>query len=170
MWRVTFVTFLGRMWSSRTRKSIFLPCDVFCHILPEKHHILAPPVQNFFEREEMWRFGWDSNIFFSSRHRFVTYLASVKRKVRRPLKELTWISLQSILEELNDSTKSFLPMTQKVTEFKGCLRWARQPWTRWRRYLTRISSKTRPARLHWCSSGRWSDRKYTSDITATSSW
>jgi len=27
--------------------------DVFCHILLEKRHSLAPPVQNFFEREEM---------------------------------------------------------------------------------------------------------------------
>jgi len=50
-----FVTFLGRMWRPRTRK-IFLTCDVFCHILTEKRHILAPLVQNFFEREEMWRF------------------------------------------------------------------------------------------------------------------
>ena len=34
-------------------KIFFLTCDVFCHILPEKRHILAPPVQNFVEREEM---------------------------------------------------------------------------------------------------------------------
>ena len=32
---------------------LFLTCDIFCHILPEELHILAPPVQNFFEREEM---------------------------------------------------------------------------------------------------------------------
>jgi len=57
-----------------------LTCDVFCHILPGKRHILAPPVQNFFEREEMWRFGWDWNMLFSRRLRFVTYLASVKRE------------------------------------------------------------------------------------------
>jgi len=31
----------------------FITFDVFGHILPEKRHILAPPVQNFFEREEM---------------------------------------------------------------------------------------------------------------------
>jgi len=34
-------------------KIFFVTCDVFCHILPEKRHILAPPVQTFFEREEM---------------------------------------------------------------------------------------------------------------------
>jgi len=51
-------------------KIFFLTCDVFfCQILPEKSHILAPPVQNFFEREEMWRFGWERNMFFSSRLR-----------------------------------------------------------------------------------------------------
>jgi len=31
-------------------KIFFLTCDVFCHILPEKRHILAPPVQNFLKR------------------------------------------------------------------------------------------------------------------------
>ena len=41
-----------------------ISCDVFCHILPEKRHILSPPVQNFFEQEEIWRFGWDWNMFF----------------------------------------------------------------------------------------------------------
>jgi len=34
-------------------KIFFLTCDVFCHILPEKRHILTLPVQNFFKREEM---------------------------------------------------------------------------------------------------------------------
>jgi len=29
-------------------KISFLTCDVFCHILPEKRHNLAPPVKNFF--------------------------------------------------------------------------------------------------------------------------
>ena len=80
MWHVTFVTFLGRMWRSRTR-IFFLTCDVFCHTkLPEKRHILAPPVQTFCEREGMWRFGWDWNMFFSSRLRFFTYIGSVKRE------------------------------------------------------------------------------------------
>ena len=55
-------------------KILFLPCDVFCHILPENCHILASPVQNFFEREEMWRFDWDWNVLFSPRLIFVTYL------------------------------------------------------------------------------------------------
>jgi len=58
----------------------FLTCDVICHILPEKRYILAPPVQNLFERQEMWRFGWDWNMFFSFRLRFVTYLGSMKRE------------------------------------------------------------------------------------------
>ena len=49
-------------------------------IFSEWRHILAPPVQNFFEREEMWRFGWDWNMFLPSRLRFVTYLGSVKRE------------------------------------------------------------------------------------------
>jgi len=30
-------------------KIYFLTCDVFCHILPEKRHIVAPPVQKKFE-------------------------------------------------------------------------------------------------------------------------
>jgi len=55
-------------------KIFFLTCEVFCHILPKKCHILVPPVQNFFEREEMWRFGWDWNFLFSSRLTLVTYL------------------------------------------------------------------------------------------------
>jgi len=55
------------------KKIFFLTCDVFCHILPRKCHILAPPVQIFFERGEIWRFGWDWNMFFSSSLRFVTY-------------------------------------------------------------------------------------------------
>jgi len=65
---VTFVTLSGDKKKNVTRhichisgknvtlshtKIFFLPCDVFCHILPEKRHILATPVQNFFEREEM---------------------------------------------------------------------------------------------------------------------
>ena len=62
-------------------KILFLTCDVFGHILPEKCHILAPPVQNFFEREEMWRFGLDWNMIFCSRLRFVTYLGNVKRGI-----------------------------------------------------------------------------------------
>ena len=61
-------------------KIFFLTCDVFCHILPKKRHILAPLVQNFFEREETWRFIWDWNMFSSSRLRFVNYLGSVKRE------------------------------------------------------------------------------------------
>jgi len=80
MCRVTFVTFLERMWRSRAR-IFFLTSDVFCHTLLEKCHILALPVPNFFEREEMWRFGWDWNIFFSSRLRFHI---SRKREAGRP--------------------------------------------------------------------------------------
>jgi len=34
-------------------KMFCLTCDVICHILSEKRHILAPPVQKFFEQEEM---------------------------------------------------------------------------------------------------------------------
>jgi len=45
-------------------KVFFLTCDVFCHILPEKCHILALRVQKKIEREGMWRFGWDWNMFF----------------------------------------------------------------------------------------------------------
>ena len=90
---VTFDTFFGdkkcdashfsHFWEecdALAHENMFLTCDVFCHILPGKRHILAPPVQNFFEREEMWRFGWDWNMLFSFRLRFVTYLGSVKRE------------------------------------------------------------------------------------------
>jgi len=90
---VTFVTFFGDKKCDASHLSHFwaecdalahnfflLTCDVFCHILSENRHILAPPVQNFFEREEMWLFGWDWNKFLSSRLRFVTYLGSVKRE------------------------------------------------------------------------------------------
>jgi len=34
-------------------KVFFSTCDFFRHILPEKRHILAPPVQKNFEKEEM---------------------------------------------------------------------------------------------------------------------
>jgi len=57
---VTFVTFSGdkkcdashlsHFWEecdALAHENIFLTCDVFNHILPEKRHILAPPVQNF---------------------------------------------------------------------------------------------------------------------------
>jgi len=60
-------THLSHFWEdcdALAHENTFLTCDVFCHILPEKRHILAPLVQFFFEREEMWRFGWDWNIFF----------------------------------------------------------------------------------------------------------
>jgi len=87
-----YASHLSHVWEecdalAHENTKFFLTCDVFCHILPEKRHILAPPVQNFFEREEMWRFGWarDWNMFFSSRLRFVTYLGSVKRGLRPPL-------------------------------------------------------------------------------------
>ena len=62
---VIFVTFFGDkkcvashlspFWKEcdALAHEFFLTCDVFCHILPEKCHILALPVQNFFEREEM---------------------------------------------------------------------------------------------------------------------
>jgi len=30
-------------------ENIFLTCDVFCHNLPEKRHILEPPVQTLFQ-------------------------------------------------------------------------------------------------------------------------
>ena len=42
-------------WGGR----ILSDSDVFCHNLPEKRHILAPPVQKKIEWEEMWRFDWD---------------------------------------------------------------------------------------------------------------
>ena len=58
-------------------KMFVLTCDVFCHILPEKRHILAPPVQNFFEREEMWRFGLDSKMHLSCRLRFLTVFSHI---------------------------------------------------------------------------------------------
>ena len=61
-------------------KIFFWACDDFCHMLPETRHILAPPVQKNFEREEMWRYGWDWNTFSSSCLRFATYLGSVKRE------------------------------------------------------------------------------------------
>ena len=88
---VTFVTFFGDKKCDASHLSHFLgKCDalaheiltweVFCHILSEHRHVLAPPVQNFFEREEMWRFGWDWNMFFSSRLGFVTHLGSAKRE------------------------------------------------------------------------------------------
>jgi len=63
---VTFVTFFGdkkcdvshlsHFWEecdALAHENIFLTCDDFCHILPEKRHILALPVQKNFEREEM---------------------------------------------------------------------------------------------------------------------
>jgi len=62
---VTFVTFFGEKKYDALHLShleecdalaheIFsLTCDIFGHILPEKRHIFAPPVQNFFEWEEM---------------------------------------------------------------------------------------------------------------------
>jgi len=34
-------------------KILFLSGDAFGHILPDERHILAPPVQKYFEREEM---------------------------------------------------------------------------------------------------------------------
>jgi len=63
---VTFVTFFGDKQCDASHLSHFweeydalahefflLTCDIFCHILPEKRHILAPPVPNFLKREEM---------------------------------------------------------------------------------------------------------------------
>ena len=89
----TFVTFFGdkkcdvshlsHFWEecdALAHENIFWTSDFFCHILPEKRHILAPPVQNIFEREEMWRFGLDWKMHFSSCLRFLTYLGSVKRE------------------------------------------------------------------------------------------
>ena len=59
---VTCVTFFGdkkcdalhlsHLWEecdALAHENIFPTCDVFC----KKRHILAPPVQNFFEREDM---------------------------------------------------------------------------------------------------------------------
>jgi len=90
---VTFVTFFGDKKCDALHLSHFWgECDALAHenILfnlwrfwshpPEKRHILTPPVPKKFEREEMWRFGWDWNNFFSSRLRFFTYLGSVKRE------------------------------------------------------------------------------------------
>ena len=69
---VTFVTFSGdkkcetlhlsHFWEEcddLAPEFFFSTCDVFCHILPEKRHIVAPLVQEKFERGEMLRFGWD---------------------------------------------------------------------------------------------------------------
>ena len=63
---VTFVTFFGdkkcdkshlsHFWEecdALAHENIFVTCDVFCHILPEKLYILAQTVQNCFERQEM---------------------------------------------------------------------------------------------------------------------
>jgi len=53
---VSHLSHLSHFWEecdALAHENIFLTCDVFCHILPEKLHILAPPVKNFFEREEM---------------------------------------------------------------------------------------------------------------------
>jgi len=47
---------LSHFWEecdALAHENIFLTCDVFCRILPDKRHILAPPVQNVFEQEEM---------------------------------------------------------------------------------------------------------------------
>ena len=52
----------------------------FLHPSRKNVTFLDPLVQKIFEREEMWWFGWDWNMFFSSRLRFVIYLGSVKRK------------------------------------------------------------------------------------------
>ena len=52
----------------------------FLHPSRKNVTFLDPLVQNFFEREEMWWFGWDWYMFFSSRLRFIIYLGSVKRK------------------------------------------------------------------------------------------
>ena len=60
-------------------KIFFWTGDVF-FILPKKRHFLAPPVHKNLQREEMWRFDWDWDIFFSSCLWFVTYLGSVKRE------------------------------------------------------------------------------------------
>ena len=42
---VTFVTFLEKNVTLSHTKICFVTCDVFCHILPQKRHILAPLVQ-----------------------------------------------------------------------------------------------------------------------------
>ena len=58
------------MWRSCTRKYIFLTSDVFCHILPEKRHILAPGTKIFWTgRNVTIRLDW--KMHFSSRLRFL---------------------------------------------------------------------------------------------------
>jgi len=82
-WQKIGALHLSHFWEecdALAHENIFWNWDVFCHILPQKRHILAPRVQKNFEREEMWRFGWDWNMFSSCRLRFVTYLGSVKGK------------------------------------------------------------------------------------------
>jgi len=66
MWRVTFVT-LSHFWvecDALAHENIFFNLWRFVSYLSRKRHILALPVQSFFDGEEMWRFGWDWNIFF----------------------------------------------------------------------------------------------------------
>jgi len=88
---VTFVTFSGDKQCDASHVSHFWEeCDALAHenIVFNSWHFLSHPsrktshplVQKFFELEEMWRFGWDWNMFFSCRLRFVTYLGSVKRE------------------------------------------------------------------------------------------
>ena len=107
MWRVTFVTFLGRMWCSRTRKYIIFDLWRFLsHLSRKTSHFGPAGTKKKFEREEMWRFGWDWNIFFSSRLRVVTYLGSVRPfGLKRPL-NMRWSVLLCFITDVGESLRS----------------------------------------------------------------
>jgi len=91
---VTFVTFSGDKKCDASQLSHFWEeCDNLAHenLFFNLWRFLSHPsrktshfrprwYKTFFEREEMWRFGWDWNMFSSSRLRFVTFLGSVKRE------------------------------------------------------------------------------------------
>ena len=79
IWRVTFVTFLGRMWRSRTRKYFFNLWRFLSHPSRKTSHFGTAGTKLFWTGK-MWRFGLDWKMHFSSRLRFLTYLGSVKRE------------------------------------------------------------------------------------------
>jgi len=79
MWHVIFVTCLGRMWRSRTRKYFFQSVTFFVTSFP-KNITFWPRLYKKNLNGKKCDYSAATETCFSSSLRFVTYLGSVKRE------------------------------------------------------------------------------------------